>query len=125
VPGLVWTGLNSCRATGQTGGPHCLDIYRYQYTRNISSIRPPPRGASSPSIESGESIVASSPSWPPPSSPPSSALFSSTGSTSAAAPFPPPRRQQIYTALLPSSDQRGMGCMMHVVGTLERGSSLE
>ena len=28
VPGRVWTGLNSCRATGQTGGPHCLDIYR-------------------------------------------------------------------------------------------------
>jgi hypothetical protein len=27
VPGRVWTGLNSCRATGQTGGPHCLDIY--------------------------------------------------------------------------------------------------
>jgi hypothetical protein len=27
VPCRVWTGLNSCRATGQTGGPHCLDIY--------------------------------------------------------------------------------------------------
>jgi hypothetical protein len=31
VPGRVWTGLNSCRATGQTGDPHCLDIYRHRY----------------------------------------------------------------------------------------------
>jgi hypothetical protein len=28
VPSRVWTGLNSCRAIGQTDSPHCLDIYR-------------------------------------------------------------------------------------------------
>jgi hypothetical protein len=27
VSGRAWTGLESCRVMGQTGGPHCFDIY--------------------------------------------------------------------------------------------------
>jgi hypothetical protein len=33
VPGRAWTGPKSCRVTGQTGGPYCLDIYRFHEAR--------------------------------------------------------------------------------------------